>query len=409
LLAISFLLWTITSSVDFQSATLLPQLLDRLRFLLFALALLLFPDGRWNPSWTRVVAGASAIVCLLGIVETLGLAPTAWFLPLAVLCILAAIGAQIARFRSAESDIVRQQLKWIALGLVAGIGMILGARAGAALSSASPVLPALPILWEALFQLGIVTIALGFLMSLLRYRLFDAETAISRSATLAALTVMIVAIFAGTEASIEWVGQQYLGMGIGNVSAAMAAAVAAVILNPLHDRISDWAEAYFQRDLVALKRELPVILADLAASGTVADLGRIVLPRINEAVHATRSALIVEGKLVAVTGTEVQRATRLAKSLRSNEAPGEGSIFPVSLPVHCPFSGGTGWLALGPRPDGSLYGKDDLDALEEIRSPLRRALSATIARETARSENKRQMTALRRELELLRRSMASRT
>ena len=31
------------------------------------------------------------------------------------------------------------------------------------------------LLWETSFQLGIIIIALGFLVSLLRYRLFDAE------------------------------------------------------------------------------------------------------------------------------------------------------------------------------------------------------------------------------------------
>ena len=49
LLALAFLTWTITSSFDFASSNALPLLLDRVRFLLFVLALLLFPDGRWQP------------------------------------------------------------------------------------------------------------------------------------------------------------------------------------------------------------------------------------------------------------------------------------------------------------------------------------------------------------------------
>ena len=96
----------------------------------------------------------------------------------------------------------------------------------------------MPILWEALFQLGIIIVALGFLVSLLRYRLFDAETVISRSAVYAALTIALVATFGGTEAAIQNLGQEYLGMNIGGISGAMAAAVAAVLLSPLHGRIT---------------------------------------------------------------------------------------------------------------------------------------------------------------------------
>ena len=54
ILALAFLCWTVTSSVDFTSGEVLPMLLDRLRFLLFVLALLLFPDGQWRPRSTRL-------------------------------------------------------------------------------------------------------------------------------------------------------------------------------------------------------------------------------------------------------------------------------------------------------------------------------------------------------------------
>ena len=53
MLGLSFLLWTASSSVDFASTGLAwPILLDRCRFLLFAFALLLFPDCHWAPRWT---------------------------------------------------------------------------------------------------------------------------------------------------------------------------------------------------------------------------------------------------------------------------------------------------------------------------------------------------------------------
>lgn len=68
------------------------------------------------------------------------------------------------------------------------------------------------------------------------------RTFISRSAAYAALTIALVATFGGTEAFIQNIGQDYLGMNVGGVSGGMAAAVAAVMLNPLHERVTSWAE-----------------------------------------------------------------------------------------------------------------------------------------------------------------------
>jgi hypothetical protein len=377
LLSLAFLVWTITSSFDFAASdAILPILLDRLRFLLFALALLLFPDGEWRSAASRGVAVASSIVFVVGIAETLKLLPTHLFLPLAIACVLAAVGSLVTRFRTATTEALRQQLKWVALGLVSGIALILGARGGAALSAASPRLAALPILWEAMFQLGIIAIALGFLVSLLRYRLFDAEAAISRSASLAALTIALVAIFAGTEATIEWVGQQYFGMGIGNVSAAVAAAVAAVLLNPVHDRISRWAEQRFQRDLVLLKQQIPELLEDLAPSSSSRELGTAVLGRVCGAVHSMRAALLIEGVIIAVEGADRRNVRR-------------PDLFPVRLPLRCSSGRIGGWLFLGPRPDGSLYGRDDLDAVNQILPMSRRVLLKTMSGEALRSERQR--------------------
>ncbi len=400
LLSLVLMLWTVTSSFDFGTAEVPPMLLDRLRFFLFVLALLLFPDGSWRPGWTRAVAVSSAGVFMLGVGEGLRLVPTRLFLPLAVACVIAAVLALVSRFRAAQVEAVRQQLKWVALGLTAGIGLILLARSGALLSRHSSVLHSAGFLWEGMFQLGIAVVALGFLISLLRYRLFDAETAISRSATLAVLTIMLVATFAGTEATIEWAGQQYLGMGIGNISAAMAAAVAAVLLNPLHDRVSDWAERHFQRDLVLLKRELPELLENLGASATPPQLGIAVLSHVNEALHATRSALIASGAtVIAANGVSLKDARRWSREWLSKvetlaQCDRDDCLFPIRVELPCPYSGKPGWVLLGPRPDGSIYGKDDLSAIEFVRPAIRNALARATNREALRKTTRRKWQSL---------------
>ena len=366
ILALAFLCWTITSSVDFTSGQVLPMLLDRLRFLLFALVLLLFPDGKWRPRWTSTVAVASCAVFAIGALEGVGLLPTKLFLPLAIACVVAAIASLVQRFRTTSSETQELQLKWVALGLVSGVGLILSARAGAAFSG-----PRLG--FEAMFQLGIVLVALGFLVPLLRYRLYDAETVISRSAGYAVLTATVVAVFAGSEALIENLGQQYLGSGIGQVSGAMAAALAAVMLAPLNERISKWAEHRFQRDLVHLKLELPELLAETPVDWSPRQIGETVLPRICDAVHATSAAILLKDQLIASYGIQRNDVGRTADG------------FPLDLPLRCPFGGQQGSLLVGPRPDGTSYGKEEVKSLQAILPDLRR----TLIRSSQRDENRR--------------------
>jgi hypothetical protein len=408
MLGLSFLLWTASSSVDFaNTGAAWPILLDRCRFLLFATALLLFPDGDWLPRWTRAVAFAILTVFLVGILEAVRLLPTDSFLPLAIGCVLLAITALLARYRSLSSVMAKQQLKWVALGIVVGIALILSARAGAVIAARTVIPMSGTILLEGLFQLGIVIIALGFLTSLLRYRLYDAETAISRSAAYAGLTLALVAIFAGSESVIQTIGQRYFGPGIGDLSGGIAAAIAAILLTPLHGRISNWAETHFQRDLIALKTELPDLLEAMAGSSSVARLGSTILPRIEEAIHSTRIALLLDGKLVAVRGIARTVAQRWLGRWRAPALTGlfdqdDDRDFPIRMALRCPFGKECGWLLLGPRPDGSLYGKDDLDALAAIALRLRQTIFSVLEREKEQRATKAgldQLTARISELE----------
>jgi len=405
MLSLAFLLWTISSSFDFAAASVWPAVVDRCRFLLFALALLLFPGGEWRPGWTRPIALMIVTTFLVGIAEAAGVIASSFYLPAAIGCVLAALAVLFARYRSTEAGAQKQQLKWVTLGLVVGIALILSARAGAELAAgrSMPIIGTVAI--EGLFQLGIIILALGFLISLLRYRLYDAEAAISRSAAYAGLTLALVGTFAASEAIIQTLGQRYFGPGVGDLSGGIAAAIAAVLLTPLHSRISNWAEQRFQHDLAAFKQELPDLLMTLSAGASVKRLAATVLPRIEEAVQATRMALVVDNRLVAAQGISPSAARKLLKGWRppaTAELIGrdDDEAFPLHMALRCPLGGVRGWLLLGPRPDGSFYGKDDVEALTAIGPPLQRTLFQVAERE---GEERRRMAnngELRRALDL---------
>jgi len=389
MLALAFLIWAVTGAADGDGPNS-PWLaaLDRLRFLLLVAALLTFPAGRFEPRWTAPALLLSAIAFLIGLAGIAGLLPRSWFVPAAAPCVVAAIIALVSRMRRAPPGTERQQLKWVAFGLATGLALILVYRVGTA---SMPSAGYGRLLIEAAFRLGVMLMALGFLVSLLRYRLYDAESTISRSAAYLALTVCLVAVFAASEATIELVGQRYLGNRLGALSGGMAAAIAAALIAPLHQRMSRWAEQRFQRDLVVLRQELPALLAD-AQDLDLGALASMVLPRLEAGVHAAHIALVIDGHVVAVNDMNEAAARDW---LEQRHPPGSGDgldrdpldpVFPLRIPLAAADGTSFGWTLLGPRPDGSFFRQDELDALAEIAVPLRRAILAARARDRRAAE-----------------------
>lgn len=382
MLSLAFLLWAITGAAHGDSIWI--AAIDRVRFLLLVAAVLLFPSGRFEPRWTLPVLAVSILVFLVGLAGLTGWLPERWFLPPAVLCVMAAILSLLVRLHRAPPCGRRQQLIWVAFGLAAGLVLILAYRLGSAFA---PPNGAAFLLLEATFRAGVMLMALGFLISLLRYRLYDAEAAISRSAAYLALTLSLLAIFAASEATIELIGQRYLGMQVGDLAGGTAAAIAAVLIAPLHEHLSRWAEQRFQRDLVVLREDLPALLADVREQVDMNELAAILLPRLEEGVRASYAALALDGGIIAVNGVAMTTAAGWFGQWSAPEPRGpldrdpSDPLFPLRIPLSAPGSSLFGWVLLGPRPDASFYRVDELEALAAIAAPLRRAIIAVRRRE----------------------------
>jgi GAF domain-containing protein len=53
-----------------------------------------------------------------------------------------------------------------------------------------------------------------------------------------------------------------------------------------------------------------------------------------------------------------------------------------------------GWLLLGPRPDGSFFGKDEREAIEHVAGPVARAIHIAQLRERRDEQAERRISAL---------------
>lgn len=369
-------------------------------FLALVLALLVFPRGEFKPRWT---AGLAMILPLF--LLTL-LFPNSKALNYGFLAVLfAALASMTVRYRRTLPD-ERSQWRWAMLGFVTGIGLfaVWGVGYGAYLKAHRGLAVDLWswVLTPTMAALCMTLMVSGVTLSILRYRLYDSAAALSRSAAYGILTLGFIALFAGVEKLAEIIGERYFEHSIGIVAGAVGAAAAAAIVVPLHNRVHQWAERRFQKPLIRLREGLPECVSDLRDSASVEQLVSAVMKRVEAAVQSTREAvLLVDGGKLGIAGArsisgvavESWQAGWQSTSQHTLQCDRSDALFPLRARLCIETSDKPetiGWLLLGPRPDGSLFGKDEREAIEFVAGPVARAIHIAQIRERrdARAEQR---------------------
>lgn len=388
----------------------LAPLADLLRLAGFGalfVGMFVFPAGRFEPRWSlwgSLAALAWVIVGWHGIVRPM-IVPTAAFNLAGVALILMAVVALCVRYSRTPPGTERQQIRWAALGFVVGgltgalAEVLRNVRDGTGDEAVAAATGAVNVL---LGPLAFALVALGLLVSLLRYRLYDADAAISRSAALAVLTVGLGALFAGSSEGAKIFIESSLGRDAGALPAVFAAGLAAVMLNPAYTLVSGWAERLFQKRLTALRRDLPECVADLRETAGMADLLGEVLERTAAGVSAGRAAVLLGGRVAArreIAASEVEAwrsADRPDPAADELDCDRDDPLFPLRVPLRVRHGARkpVGWILLGPRPDGSFYGKDEREALAEIADPVARAVQVVAQREAREQKLEARLAAI---------------
>jgi hypothetical protein len=110
-----------------------------------------------------------------------------------------------------------------------------------------------------------------------------------------------------------------------------------------------------------------------------------VLDSVTLGVRARRAALLVGDALTDARGidaheVEAWREGWTPPAHQGLDCDRADPLFPVRVPLEADGHGRVGWLLLGPRPDGSFYGKDERKALAAIADPVARAIQTVRAR-----------------------------
>ena len=360
--------------------------------LLLFTALLAFPAGRFEPQWTAI-----PFLLLFPYVFTQEL-----YLDLAFQILV--LAALVSRYRLVGAGAERLQLRWAFLGLVIGLLLftlsLMVDWAAATWEAEDPRWLAWSYAFSGpLLTLGACAMALGLIVSILRYRLYDADAVIGRSAAYGAMTVGFVALFAASQKLIELLGQEYLGQNIGALAGGIGAALAAVVIAPMHNRAQRWAERRFQRPLYRLRHGLPPLVGDLRETAGLEQIAGATLDSLVEGVRASRAALIACDEVISARNIPTED---VGAWWRAWKPPGKDGIdwdrsdalFPARVPLEAEGHGRVGWLLLGARPDGSLFGKTECDAIEEIAEPVARAVQVALRREEREAAYRRDLQSM---------------
>jgi hypothetical protein len=260
------------------SAALLVHPVATPAFLLLPLAIALFPDGRLASRRWRWLLWAYAVVSALVTINAFAPAVAAvaahdvhidgtaditdmshlrgWLvhppglLTVAVWVLLAGtwlafVGHQFLAWRSSAGE-RRQQLKWLACGAAVALGV------GVIASSAAPGV------LSTIFGLALFALPVSIGVGILRYRLYDIDRIISRTLAYAIVTGLLVGVYAG----LVLLATQVLNVH-SSVAVAASTLVAAVLFNPVRQRVQRVVDRRFNRARYDAERTVAAFAARL--------------------------------------------------------------------------------------------------------------------------------------------------
>jgi hypothetical protein len=230
-------------------------------------AFLLFPDGHLpSPRW-RVAAGLYLLVSCLNVapfalapgpiaeIETTGLPPVAnpfglevvaWlsgpiealWLPLTVFTGLTPFAALFVRYRRAEAEEERQQIKWVAYGV---------ALLTVAIAAVS-VWPHLDgtVAGLVLFLTGFLAIPAAIGIAILRHRLYDIDLVINRTLVYVVLTASLVLVYVASVAGLQRLFSPLTGED-NQLSIVASTLLIAALFGPLRRRVQGFIDRRFYR------------------------------------------------------------------------------------------------------------------------------------------------------------------
>ena len=257
--------------------------------------LFLFPNGDFVPFWTRWLALVASILILISsFVPARPELPAVVFLPTAVVGLL----SHIYRYWRVSDAIQRQQTKWVLIGLLGPIfvilmWLILGQPASNALPGIQLLgsIVAIPIVFSLLALLFPLTIA----FSILRYRLWDIDLLIRRTLVYVVLTALLLILYFGGVVLLQQAFRALSGQD-SPIAIVISTLAIAALFSPLRRRVQGAIDRRFYRRKYDAQQALAAFAATARNEVELEQLAVELIQVVDETMQPSHISLWLAGR-----------------------------------------------------------------------------------------------------------------
>ncbi len=257
------------------------------------------PAGKWHSARLAAIYGVPGILLLVRVLvgmQQLGFMPSVEGrirldqLDLACLgtYFILAAWAFVNSYRRASSGILRQQLKWVTGGALAGILPFL------CFYVVPYFMGIVPRPWMNISAVSLALIPLCFGYAIIRYRLMDVDIIFKRGLAYTAASGGLVAVYIGLVALIG--ALFHTTQPSGTMGGVIAIFVAAFLFQPFRDWIQARLDRFFYRDRLDYRRTLIEFGRTLSSEVRLDPMLASVMDRISQALLVDRVAIFIDGE-----------------------------------------------------------------------------------------------------------------
>jgi hypothetical protein len=260
----------------------------------FSLLLYLFPDGRFVPCWTRLLA---VFVVASNLFLDASPVPISTFPPWMLGAIFLINGgsgvvAQIYRYVHVSGPVQRQQTKWVVFGLAATALVILGREVPLLIfpslsTSSSPYF----LISTYVYPPGLLLTPLSLGVAILRYRLWDIDTIINKALVYGGLSLLLAAVYLGLIVGLESLLGLVSGQASQPVVIVVSTLVIAALFQPLRHRVQAIIDRRFYRHKYDAARTLAAFSATLQNEVDLSQLSEHLLAVVQETMQPASVSL----------------------------------------------------------------------------------------------------------------------
>jgi serine/threonine-protein kinase len=232
----------------------LVRVVGGVNLLLASTHLVVFPDGRFQPRWTLLLPIAYLlfflswwVIPIFDISELAGTSPLIF--PVMALLIAPAGVVAFIRYRTVMNARQQQQSKWVVLGAISTISLLLvfgliGVLANLLLDGTMLGIW-LSIAAMTLRSLALTIVPITIMLAIIRYRLWDVDLVIGRAGAITLATTLLIVVFVGATLLVQRVASMLLGGEQAALALSAASVAVALLFNPVRERVRAAIDARF--------------------------------------------------------------------------------------------------------------------------------------------------------------------